>query len=237
MLNRSGISKQTYGAPTQILANVDLQASVGCIVPQSLVADADANGKKIAKAGTPIIVNFANLQADVSAPVGPTLGVFTVQITTAFAADEKITIEGVDYVCAAAEDVENKKFAGANAAAQITSLLKMVTTDDYDVAAVSGATDKLGFTQKIVDTSDTSGPTVTKTSSTGAIGSVTKVTTPDAGTTANAVLLHDVDVTAAKANGTALFVGVVNLNRLDAATRAKCVAGVNSIGGVSFVAV
>ena len=235
MLNRDGITKVAYGNSTQILANVDLQASVGCRVPQSLVPDADANGKKIAKAGTPIIVDFSNLQADVSAPVGPTLGLFTVQITTAFAADEKITIEGVDYTCAATEDVEGKKFAGANAAAQVTSLLKMVTTDKYDVAAVSGATDKIGFTQKVVDASDTSGPTITKTSSTGAIGDVTKVTTPDAGTTANAVLLHDVDVTAAKANGTALYFGVVNINRLDVETQAKIVPGVNTIGAVTFI--
>ena len=235
MLNRDGVVKTSYGNATQILANVDLQASVGCRVPQSLVPEADANGKKIAKAGTPIVVDFSNLQADVSASVGPTLGVFTVQITTAFAANEKITIEGVDYTCAATEDVDGKKFAGATAAAQITSLLKMVTTDKYDVAAVSGATDKLGFTQKTVDVSDTTGPTVTKTSSTGAIGSVTKVTTPDAGATANAVLLHDVDVTAGKANGTALYFGVVNVNRLDSATQAKVVIGVNTIGAVTFI--
>lgn len=62
MLNRSGISKQTYGAPTQILANVELQASVGCIVSQALVSSADANGKKIAKAGTPINIDLTNLQ-------------------------------------------------------------------------------------------------------------------------------------------------------------------------------
>lgn len=235
MLNQDGITKKSYGNSTQILANVDLQASVGCRVPQSLVAEADANGKKIAKAGTPIVVDFSNLQADVSASVGPTLGVFTVQITTAFAADESITIEGVTYTCKATESVEDNQFAGANAAAQVTSLLKMVTTDKYDVAAVSGATDKLGFTQKVVDVSDTTGPTVTKTSSTGAIGSVTKVTTPDAGATANAVLLHDVDVTAGKANGTALYFGVVNINRLDVATQAKIVPGVNTIGAVTFV--
>lgn len=235
MLNQDGITKVTYGNSTQILANVDLQASVGCRVPQSLVPDADANGKKIAKAGTPIIVDFSNLQADVSAPVGPTLGLFTLQITTAFAADEVLTIDGVNYTCKATESVSDKQFAGANAAAQITSLLKMVTTEKYDVAAVSGATDKLGFTQKVVDVSDTSGPTVSKTSSTGAIGDVTKVTTPDAGTTANAVLLHDVDVTAAKANGTALYFGVVNINRLDIETQAKIVPGVNTIGAVTFI--
>lgn len=234
MLNRNGISKTTYGAPRQILANVDIQASVGCRVPQSIGVDL-ANGRKIAKAGTPIIVNFGNLQADVAAAVGPTAGVFTLQITTAFAADEVLTIAGVDYTCATAEDVAGKKFAGANAAAQVTSLLKMVKTDKYEVAAVSGATDKLGFTQKVADTADVTGPTVSKTSSTGAIGSVTKVTDPSAGTTGNAVLLHDVDVTAGKANGTALYIGVVNANRLEADVKAKVAYGVNVVGGVSFV--
>ena len=138
MLNRSGITSASYGAPRQILANVEIQASVGCIVPQSIGTDL-ASGKKIAKAGTPIVVDFANRQADVAAPVGPTLGVFTLQITTAFANDESITIEGVTYTKKAAESVDNKQFTGSTAADQITSLLKMVTTEKYDVAAVSGA--------------------------------------------------------------------------------------------------
>ena len=234
MLNRNGISKTTYGAPRQILANVDIQASVGCRVPQSIGVDL-ADGRKIAKAGTPIIVNFGNLQADVAAAVGPTAGVFTLQITTAFAANEVLTIAGVNYTCAAAEDVNGKKFAGADVAAQVTSLLKMVKTDKYEVAAVSGATDKIGFTQKVADVADTAGPEVSKTSSAGAIGSVTKVTDPSAGTTGNAVLLHDVDVTAGKANGTALYIGVVNTNRLEADVKAKVAYGVNVVGGVSFV--
>lgn len=233
MLNRSGITKTTLTAPKQILANVDLQASVGCIVPTTIGVVVGA--KKIAKAGTPIFVNFGNLQADVVTAVGPTAGVFTLQITTAFAADEVITIAGVNYTCKATEDVEGKQFAGADIAAQITSLLKMVKTDKYVVAAVSGATDKLGFTQKVADVTDTTGPTVSKTSTTGVIGSVTKVTDPSAGTTGNAVLLHDVDVTAGKANGTALYVGVVNTNRLEDDVKAMVAYGVNTIGGVSFV--
>ena len=60
MLNRSGISKTTMTAPRQILANVELQSSVGCIVPQAL--GVEVSGKKIAKAGTPIKVNLMNLQ-------------------------------------------------------------------------------------------------------------------------------------------------------------------------------
>lgn len=60
MLNRSGISKTTMTAPRQILANVELQSSVGCIVPQAL--GVEVGGKKITKAGTPIKVDLMNLQ-------------------------------------------------------------------------------------------------------------------------------------------------------------------------------
>ena len=58
MLNRSGISKTTLTATKQILANVELQSSVGCVVPQIL--GVEVGGKKIAKAGTPIKVNLMN---------------------------------------------------------------------------------------------------------------------------------------------------------------------------------
>ncbi len=125
MLNRSGVTKTSYGNVGQILANVQLQASVSCIVAQSVVASADANGKKIAKAGTPIVVDFANLQ--------------------------------------------------------------------------------------------------------------TPVVAPSQNTTANAVLLHNVDVTAGNANGTALYFGVVNINRLESDVQAKVTAGVNTIGAVTFI--
>lgn len=61
MLNRSGVSKTTLTAPKQILANVELQSSVGCIVPQSLGVTVGTN--KIAKAGTPIKIDLLNLQS------------------------------------------------------------------------------------------------------------------------------------------------------------------------------
>lgn len=61
MLNRSGVAKSTYAATKQILANVDLQSSIGCIVPQSL--GVTVGSKKIAKAGTPIKVDLMNINA------------------------------------------------------------------------------------------------------------------------------------------------------------------------------
>lgn len=68
MLNRSGVSKATYAATKQILANVELQSSVGCIVPQSI--GVTVGSKKIAKAGTPIKIDLMNLQNAAQAATG-----------------------------------------------------------------------------------------------------------------------------------------------------------------------
>lgn len=116
MLNRDGITKSTYGAPTQILANVDFQCSVGCIVGAELGVQVGA--RKIVKAGTPIKVSTLNLQTPVTA-------------------------EG-----------------------------------------------------------------------------------------ANAVLLHEVDVTNGNANGTALLVGVVNLNRVDSDVATKIIDATSGFMGI-----
>lgn len=53
MLNRSGITKETAVAPSQILFNVQNQMSVGVIVDKT-VGTAGEGGRKIVKAGTPL---------------------------------------------------------------------------------------------------------------------------------------------------------------------------------------
>lgn len=64
MLNRDGIRKETYGATRQILADVQHQSSVGCIVSKDLGV---ARGtKKVVKAGTPINIDMMNLQTKCS---------------------------------------------------------------------------------------------------------------------------------------------------------------------------
>lgn len=231
MFNRTGITNVVGASPVQILFNVEHQMSVGIVVDKTIPSYVTENGRKIIKAGTPLSGNLLSRSTPFSSGAASegTKGVFTIQITTAFAADEKITIDGVDYTCKTTESVADKQFAGANAAAQVTSLLKMVTTAKYNVDSVSGATDKIGFTQKVADGSDTTGPTVSKTSSTGAIGSVTKVTDPVSGTSsAVGVLLHDVDITDGNANGSLLIWGFVNLDRLGASTQALITSGVKT---------
>lgn len=70
MFNRSGVAKATYAATKQILANVELQSSVGCVVPQLL--GVEVGTKKIAKAGTPIKVNLMNRNVVVEKADGTT---------------------------------------------------------------------------------------------------------------------------------------------------------------------
>lgn len=60
MLNKSGIYKATYASPIQILADPNLQFSVGCVVPAT-AGTATSDGRKIAQAGLPITVNLGNL--------------------------------------------------------------------------------------------------------------------------------------------------------------------------------
>ena len=55
-MNNSGIKKQKLGAPKQILLNPDLQFSVGIVV--SNAAFVEEGGKKLVKAGTPMVGNL-----------------------------------------------------------------------------------------------------------------------------------------------------------------------------------
>lgn len=72
MFNRDKVTKYTYGAPVQILANVEFQYSVGCVVPQSIGVNVTSNGvtRKIAKAGTPINIDLDHINTAVTAASG-----------------------------------------------------------------------------------------------------------------------------------------------------------------------
>lgn len=61
MLNKSGVKSATYTAPTQILADPNLQFSVGCVVPAAAGVVDSFSGRKIANAGLPIVVDLGSL--------------------------------------------------------------------------------------------------------------------------------------------------------------------------------
>lgn len=62
MLNRSGVTKVTGTAPTQILGDVNFQSSVGIIVGSTVTNTKMVDGRKIVPAGVPLHIDFTNLQ-------------------------------------------------------------------------------------------------------------------------------------------------------------------------------
>lgn len=63
MLNNSKVTNNIYASSTQILADPDLQFSVGCIVP-TIAGETDSNsGRKIAHAGLPLTVDLGSLNS------------------------------------------------------------------------------------------------------------------------------------------------------------------------------
>lgn len=133
MLNRSGISKTTLAATKQILANVELQSSVGCIVPQTL--GVAVGTKKIAKAGTPINIDLMNLQTVVKKVDPDTAGSGAAAVPM-----NAVLLHDVDVTS-----------GNANGTALIFGFVN-VNRVDSDVAtaittavAISGSTDKITF--------------------------------------------------------------------------------------------
>lgn len=133
MLNRSGISKTTLTATKQILANVELQSSVGCIVPQTL--GVAVGTKKVAKAGTPINIDLMNLKTAVKKPDPDTAGSGAAAVPM-----NAVLLHDVDVTG-----------GNANGTALIFGFVN-VNRVDSDVAAaittaaaISGSTDKITF--------------------------------------------------------------------------------------------
>jgi hypothetical protein len=241
MFNQSGITKTSGLATRQILATTDMQFGTSIVVGQTNAATVDA--KKIQKAGTPVYGNLAARATafvpETTTGLSPVLGVYKLKIATAATAGDTITIDGVTYTAGAEEDVETKVFAvGADAAAQVTSLLKMITCANF---TVTGATDTLTFTQKIAEAGNMPYVTVVKAPSTGAmvvaLTTYTAAVTGSKASNAVGVLLHDVDVTAGNANGTLLQFGFVQLNRLESDVQALITAEVKAAlnGKVTFI--
>lgn len=148
------------------------------------IASTEYASADVVKAGTPI-----NADGEIASVEGGTKGTWTCAISTAFASDETVVINGVEYTCGASESKENKVFAGANATAQATSLVAIVDDANFTLTQSSGT---LTFTQKVPD-ADGDAPTVTTDATTGAVGTVTAVTPAVDGTNdAIGILLNDV---------------------------------------------
>lgn len=207
MFNKDGVTKTTYGAPVQILANVELQYSMGCRVPQSLGTDVSGVGK-IAKAGTPVFLNLGSRDAVPVAAPGSVAETATGSVITG-AGITKVEVVAATFKTAVSNIAGTYKFKAT--------------------VAENTTTWKLGDDTV---TLNTYGITVTGTVANN--DEIQVVFTASGTVNANAVLLHNVNVTDGTKNGTALLFGFVNYNRLEADVQALVTPGIK-IGDVQIV--
>lgn len=207
MFNYDGVKRSSYGAPVQILANVELQYSMGCRVPQSLGTDVLGVGK-IAKAGTPVFINLASREIIPVAQPGSISETATGSVVTG-AGITKVEVVAATFKTAVSNTSGTYKFKA--------------TVED------NTTTWKLG-TDTV--TLNTYGVTVTGTVADG--DEIQVVFTASGNVTANAVLLHNVNVTDGTKNGTALLFGFVNYNRLESDVQALVTPG-TKVGDVQIV--
>ena len=212
MLNNDGIKKSIYGAPKQILANVEFQYSVGCRVPKSM--GVSASGRTLVKAGTPVFIDLG---------VRDTLPVAEPGAVEETATGSVVTGEAITKVQVVAATFKT-------AVSNTSGTYKFKATVVADPASTTW---KLGN-----DTVDLTTYGITVTGTVANNDEIQVVFTASGTITANAVLLHDVDVTDAAVggakNGTALLWGFVNINRLDSDVQAMVTAG-TKIGDVQFL--
>lgn len=213
MLNQTEFRTVSGTTRKIILVDEKNSTAVSCKVANTGV-DADANGKKIVKAGTPLNGDLTDRGTAFTkaTTTSGTKGTWTVEITTAFAADEKISINGVEYTKGATQSKADKVFAGSSATEQATSLVAVVEDPKFTLTNSSGV---ITFTQKVADSAGAA-PVVTESAATGVIGDVTDGTAAVDGTNnANCLLLHEVDVTNGTQNAQAVIFGTIDLNKLD----------------------
>ena len=207
MFNRDSVKNTKYGAPVQILANVELQYSMGCRVPQSLGTDVAGVGK-IAKAGTPVFLNLATRDIVPVVKPGAVTETATGSVVTG-AGITKVEVVAATFKTAVSNTAGTYKFK----------------------ATVSGGATTWKLSNETV-TLNTYGITVTGTVANN--DEIQVVFTASGTATANAVLLHNVDVTDGTKNGTALLFGFVNYNRLESDVQALVTPG-TKIGDVQIV--
>lgn len=221
------IKSENISVGKNILVAPELAFNLSALIGNAGIS-AGSDGKKLVKAGTPLYGDIksdrttAFVKATSSISIAGTAGIWKIQISTAFAANDTVTINGVVFTCAAVEDINGKKFAvGTGAADQVTSLVKMCGGNGFTVAALDSSYIK--FTQTTPSTTAAAPTAATGAGGTGVLGTMTAVTTPvDPVYTsnANAVALHDYDVTDGDTNGTVVINGVVDYLKLESDVKA-----------------
>ena len=205
MLNQTGVEKISYGAPEKTILVDPLNSTAVSVIVANTGIDADSEGKKIIKAGQPV---YGSLQARNTPFIVPQ----TIDPTA------NATVSGTGVTAAA---VVAATFSTAVSATSGTYVFEY---DESETSWVLG-TDKV--------TLNTYGITPTGSPADG--DKITVEFVAGGSVTANAVVLHDVDVTSGNANSQVVIFGTIDVSKVDASVQSALISAESSLKMIQLV--
>lgn len=191
MLNQGGITKESATTRNTILIAPEMAVSFSCKVANTGI-EADADGKKIIKAGTPLYGNLTARDTAFTVSASGTSATAVATVPTGQTGITKATVNAATFGAAVGGIGDRYTFvATVDATPSTTWKLEGETVD-----------------------LDNYGITLTGTAADG--DKVTVVYTPAAAANPVGIILHDVDVTAGTKNAQVTVFGFVDVRMLDA---------------------
>lgn len=205
MLNQTGVETRSFGAPEKTILVDPLNSTAVSVIVANTGVTADSEGKKIIKAGQPV---YGSLQAR-NTP-------FIVPQTIAPAANATVSGTGVTAAAVVA--------ATFSTAVSATSGTYVFEYDESETSWVLG-TDKV--------TLNTYGITPTGSPADG--DKITVEFVAGGNVTANAVVLHDVDVTSGNANSQVVIFGTIDVSKVDTSVQSALISAESSLKMIQLV--
>lgn len=205
MLNQTGVETRSFGAPEKTILVDPLNSTAVSVIVANTGVNADSEGKKIIKAGQPV---YGSLQAR-NTP-------FIVPQTVSPTATATVSGTGVTAAAVVA--------ATFSTAVSATSGTYVFEYDESETSWILG-TDKV--------TLNTYGITPTGSPADG--DKITVEFVAGGNVTANAVVLHDVDVTSGNANSQVVIFGTIDVSKVDASVQSALISAESSLKMIQLV--
>lgn len=137
------------------------------------------------------------IPADYDSTGNGTAGVYTIAITSALATGDKISVDGIEYTVAAADDTVAEQVAALQTALNVTTI-----TTNY---AISGSSPNTILTEASGKYGQVGMPTVVLTKTSGSTGAITVTETTEGALAGNKIIVTATSVFDNDESGTALI--------------------------------
>lgn len=209
MLNQTGVETRSFGAPEKTILVDPLNSTAVSVIVANTGVNADSEGKKIIKAGQPV---YGSLQARNTPFIVPQTVDPTATATVVGTGVTAAAVVAATFSTAVSGESGSYEFVATVVAEPASTTWKLgndtVTLSDYGITPTGSPANGDKITVEFV-----------------AGGSVT----------ANAVVLHDVDVTSGNANSQVVIFGTIDVSKVDASVQSALISAESSLKMIQLV--